>query len=124
VEAVTAAEKRELARREQTYRGGRPPLDVRGRTVILVDDGLATGATMHAAVQALRRLGPAAVVAAAPVGAPATCAALAAVADECVCVHQPADLRGVGLWYEDFSQTGDAEVRALLDRAAAVPSPA
>jgi predicted phosphoribosyltransferase len=118
-DAVAAAEARELERRERLYRGGQPPIDVRGRTVILVDDGLATGATMHAAVRALRTQGPAAVVVAAPVGAPETCAALSGPADECVCVLRPAALRGVGLWYEDFTQTGDAEVKELLERARA-----
>lgn len=117
IEAVTATETRELERRQTLYRGRRPPLDVRGRTVILVDDGLATGATMAAAVRALRKQGPASIVVAAPVGTPATCAALAGVADDCVCVLRPPELRGVGLWYEDFSQTDDAEVRACLDRA-------
>jgi predicted phosphoribosyltransferase len=117
IEAVTATETRELERRQTLYRGRRPPLDVRGRTVILVDDGLATGATMAAAVRALRKQGPASIVVAAPVGAPETCAALAGMADDCVCVLRPPELRGVGLWYEDFRQTDDAEVRACLDRA-------
>jgi predicted phosphoribosyltransferase len=84
-----------------------------------VDDGLATGATMHAAVRALRAQGPAAIVVAAPVAAPETCAALSGPADDCVCVLRPAALRGVGLWYEDFTQTGDAEVKELLERARA-----
>jgi predicted phosphoribosyltransferase len=117
LDEVATAETRELERRERLYRGGRPPVDVRGRTVILVDDGLATGATMHAAVRALRTQGPAAVVVAAPVGAPETCAALSGPADDCVCVLRPRDLRGVALWYEDFTQTEDAEVSALLERA-------
>jgi predicted phosphoribosyltransferase len=118
IEAATVAETRERERRERLYRGDRPAVDVAGRTVILVDDGLATGATMQAAVSALRGRGPAAIVVAAPVAAPATCAALAGTADDCVCVLRPPELRGVGLWYEDFSQTEDAEVRALLDQAA------
>jgi predicted phosphoribosyltransferase len=122
VAAVVAREARELERRERLFRGERRPPDVRAKTVILVDDGLATGATMHAAVRALRQLGPAAVVAAAPVGAPQTCAGLAGVADDCVCVLRPEALRGVGLWYEDFAQTGDDEVRALLERARAAPA--
>ena len=122
LDAVATAETRELERRERLYRGGRPPVDVRGRTVILVDDGLATGATMHAAVRALRTQGPAAIVVAAPVGAPETCAALSGPADDCVCVLRPPALRGVGLWYEDFTQTEDAEVRALLERARAAPA--
>jgi predicted phosphoribosyltransferase len=122
IDAEAAAEGRELERRESLYRAGRPPIDVRGRTVILVDDGLATGATMHAAVLALRSQHPAAVVVAAPVGAPATCAALSGVADDCVCVLQPPGLDGVGRWYEDFTQTEDAEVRALLERAGAAPA--
>jgi putative phosphoribosyl transferase len=122
LDAVAVPERRELERRERLYRGGRPPNDIRGRTVILVDDGLATGATMHAAVRALRSRGPAAIIVAAPVGAPETCAALAGVADDCVCVLRPPDLRGVALWYEDFTQTEDAEVRALLERARAAPA--
>jgi predicted phosphoribosyltransferase len=90
---------------------------VRGHTVILVDDGLATGSTMMAAIEALRRLGPARLVVAAGVGAPQACAALAGVADECVCALRPPRLDGVGRWYADFSQTTDAEVRDLLERA-------
>jgi predicted phosphoribosyltransferase len=118
VEAAIAREGRELDRRERLYRGLRPPAEVQGRTVILVDDGLATGATMHAAVAAIRRRRPAAVVVAAPVAAPDTCAALLSVADDCVCVLRPRSLQAVGLWYEEFGQTEDAEVRALLDRGA------
>jgi predicted phosphoribosyltransferase len=118
VEAAIAREGRELDRRERLYRGLRPPAEVQGRTVILVDDGLATGASMHAAVAAIRRRRPAAVVVAAPVAAPDTCAALLGVADDCVCVLRPRSLKAVGLWYEEFGQTEDAEVRALLDRGA------
>ena len=117
VEAVTAAERRELDRRERLYRGGAPPPRVAGRTVILVDDGLATGSTMFAAVEALRQRDPAAIVVAVPVGAAPTCDSLERVADECICVLAPDPLLGVGLWYDDFSQTTDAEVRALLEDA-------
>jgi len=124
IERVTAAETRELERREQTYRGGRPPVPVEGRTVILVDDGLATGSTMMAAVEALRPRRPARVIVAAGVGAPQSCAALSHVADECVCALEPPMLDGVGKWYEDFSQTEDSEVRALLERAARELEPA
>jgi predicted phosphoribosyltransferase len=118
IEAATAAEQRELQRRERRYRPGRPRLDVRGLSVILVDDGLATGATMEAAVRVLRQQEPAAIVVAVPVAAPTTCAALAATADACVCLRRPAALHAIGLWYEDFGQTGDDEVCALLDQAA------
>ena len=116
IERVTADEARELERRERAYRGeGRPPPPApRGRTVILVDDGLATGSTMRAAVMALRELEPARIIVAVPVGAPEACAALGALADECVCLSTPHRFRGVGLWYDDFSQTSDAEVRELL----------
>lgn len=117
LERVVGMERRELARREHLYRNDRPFPSLAGRTVIVVDDGLATGATMTAAVSALRALGPAAIVAAAPIGAPESCAALRALADDCVCVLTPAMLRGVGVWYEDFSQTADDEVRALLAAA-------
>jgi len=114
IDAVTAEQQRELERRERAYRGGRPPLALRGHTVILVDDGLATGSTMRAATIALRELEPARIVVAVPVGAPEACAAMREVADECVCVHAPPAFRGVGLWYEDFAQTTDEEVRELL----------
>ena len=115
---VAAAEERELQRREQAYRDARPVPDVRGRTVILVDDGLATGSTMRAAVATLRAMGAARVVAAVPVAPPETCAALREVVDEMVCVQTPDPFLAVGAWYEDFSETSDETVRALLRRAA------
>ena len=114
VEEVTVRERRELERREQAFRGTRPPPDIRGRTVIVVDDGLATGATMLAAVGALRQQEPASIVVAAPVGAVEACAAVRRAADDCVCVLTPDPLQAVGLWYDDFAQTTDAEVHALL----------
>lgn len=119
IEVVTARERRELERRERAYRNGRPAPGVRGRTVILVDDGLATGSTMRAAVEALRRLGPARVVVAVPTAAPSTCDEFRHEADECVCDITPDPFYAVGLWYEDFSQTTDDEVRDLLERSAA-----
>ncbi|HYD00351.1 MAG TPA: phosphoribosyltransferase [Phycisphaerales bacterium] len=115
--AVTAAETAELARRELAFRGGRGPLDVRGRTVLLVDDGLATGSTMRSAAEALRQLSPARVVVAVPVGAPETCDAFRGEVDEVVCGVTPEPFYGVGMWYEDFSQTSDDEVRMLLERS-------
>jgi predicted phosphoribosyltransferase len=118
IDAVTRAEEQELQRRERAYRGDRPPLDVRGRTVILVDDGLATGATMRAAVAALRQRQPARTVVAIPVAAPATCDEFAREVDSLVCARTPEPFGAVGLWYEDFSQTTDDEVRDLLARAA------
>jgi predicted phosphoribosyltransferase len=120
VEATTASERRELERRERRYRGGLPPPDVRGQTVILVDDGLATGSTMRAAVEALQRLDPARIVVAVPVADPTTCEELAAEADEVVCARTPRQFRAVGLWYTDFSQTTDDEVRNLLQRRTAL----
>jgi predicted phosphoribosyltransferase len=114
VEAVVEAERREVDRREQEYRAGKGPLSLGGKIVILVDDGLATGATMKAAVQAVRTRHPARVVVAAPVGAPESCRDLARVADEVVCAQSPRPFSAVGLWYRDFSQTTDEEVRALL----------
>jgi predicted phosphoribosyltransferase len=119
VEETIVREREELGRRERSYRGGRSAPDLLGRTVLLVDDGLATGATMRAAVAAVRKLGPRAVVAAAPVASPAACEDVAAEADACVCVSTPPDFTAVGEWYADFDQTTDEEVRALL--AAAVP---
>src|SRR5438105_13310486 len=117
VEAVAAAEERELARREREYRGDRLPPEIRGKTAILVDDGLATGASMHAAVQALRLQGPRRLVVAVPVAAPETCNAFRAEVDDVVCAVTPESFFAVGLWYEDFSQTTDDEVRDLLARA-------
>jgi predicted phosphoribosyltransferase len=117
LERVTAAERAELARRERQYRGKRPFPDVRGRTVILVDDGLATGSTMRAAVAALRQEGPARIVVAVPVAAPETCDAFLDIADDIICAETPEPFHAVGLWYDDFSQTTDAEVHHLIDRA-------
>lgn len=114
IEEVAAREAAELARREQAYRVGRPSLEVAGRTVAVVDDGLATGATMRAAVTALRARLPARIVVAVPVGARETCEELAREADEVVCVHQPRAFVAVGQWYDDFSQTTDDQIRALL----------
>lgn len=118
VEAVTRAEQAELERRELEYRGARPPLDVENKVAILVDDGLATGSTMRAAVEALRRLKPARIVVAAPVGAKDSCESLRRTADEVVCPLTPEPFSAVGLWYRDFAQTSDDEVRRLLARAA------
>jgi predicted phosphoribosyltransferase len=116
IDAVAAAEEQELRRRERAYRGDRPPPDVHGRTVILVDDGLATGATMLAAVRALRAQAPARIVVAVPTGSPDTCEQLRAEADEVVCALSPQPFSAVGLWYQDFAQTTDDEVRNLLAR--------
>jgi predicted phosphoribosyltransferase len=118
LEAVAAREGQELARRERAYRDDRPPPVVAGRTVILVDDGLATGTTMRAAIVALRMQHPARLIAAVPVGAAETCAELHREVDELVCVLIPDEFYAVGLWYQDFSPTTDAEVRALLAEAA------
>ena len=120
IDAVAAQEQRELERREHLYRGNRPPLHVRGKTVILVDDGLATGATMRAAVSALREQQPAQLVVAVPIAAPETCDAFRDEVDEIVCAITPEPFYAVGLWYEDFTQTSDDEVRDLLARAAHV----
>ena len=119
---VTVAERRELERRERAYRGDRPLPDVAGRTVILVDDGLATGSTMRAAVAALRQKGPKRLVVAVPIAAPETCDAFRDEVDEIVCAVTPEPFHAVGLWYDDFSQTSDEEVHDLLARAAALPS--
>jgi predicted phosphoribosyltransferase/erythromycin esterase-like protein len=114
IDAVAAREEKELARRELLYRGGRPPPDVRSRTVILVDDGLATGATMQAAIQALRQQQPARIVVAVPTASPETCEEMRAEVDDVVCAITPEPFHAVGLWYQDFSQTTDEEVRDLL----------
>lgn len=116
IEQVAAEEQEELSRRERAYRRDRAPLDLRGRTVVLVDDGLATGSTMKAAVKAVRTLAPARVVVAVPVGASDTCRDLEALADEVVCAHMPEPFSAVGLWYRDFAQTTDDEVRGLLEK--------
>jgi putative phosphoribosyl transferase len=120
VEAVAEAESEVLARREAAYRGDRPPVTVRGSTVIVVDDGLATGASMRAALRAVGSQDPAAVIVGVPVGSPETCRALRAEADEVVCVRMPDRFLAVGQAYEDFSPTSDEEVRALLDTLAPV----
>lgn len=119
VARAVKSEERELERRERAYRDGRPAPVLRGRTVILVDDGLATGASMSAAVEAVRQQQPLSVVVAVPVAANTTCEAMRRIADVCVCAETPEPFYGVGQWYADFSQTTDDEVRALL--AAASP---
>ena len=119
IESVTRAELTELQRRERAYRDGRRPLPVEGRTVILVDDGLATGSTMRAAALAVRRLRPARVIVAVPVGAREACEALRETADEVVCALVPEPFSAVGPWYIDFSQTTDEEVRHLLPKRSA-----
>ena len=117
VERVAAVELAELERRERAYRGEAPPVPLAGRTAVLVDDGLATGATVRAAVQCVRRAGPARVVVAVPVGSPSACAAVEREADALVCPHRPRGFRAVGAYYADFGQTGDEEVRRLLREA-------
>jgi putative phosphoribosyl transferase len=118
IDAVSAEELIELQRREKAYRAGLPPLDVEGKTVIVVDDGVATGSTMLAAVSALRQLNAARIVVAAPVIAASTYSNLQQVADEVAAVMVPENFYAVGQWYEDFSQTSDEEVRGLLAQAA------
>ena len=118
LDRVTAAELEELRRRERAYRDDLPAPAVAGRTVILVDDGLATGASMRAAVAALRQMQPARIVVAVPIAAPATCEEFQDEVDQVVCARTPEPFYAVGLWYEDFSQTSDDEVRELLRRAA------
>jgi len=117
IEQLAAKERAELERREHEYRGDRPPLELSGATAILVDDGLATGASMWAAVTALRRHKPARIIAAVPVGSFATCARFEEVTDETICARAPIPFNAVGNWYLDFSQTTDEEVRELLARA-------
>ena len=114
IEAVAEEEQQELERRDAVYREGRAPLPLEGRAVILIDDGLATGSTMRAAVQAVRQRNPARVVVAVPVGARETCDELSALADEVVCARMPEPFYSVGQWYLDFGQTTDEDVRRLL----------
>ena len=118
VESVIQQERAELERRTRLYRHGRAPPEVRERVVILVDDGLATGSTMRAAAQALRMLRPARIVVAVPVAPVETCEALRDAADEVLCLRTPEPFHAVGLWYADFAQTLDAEVRELLEQYA------
>jgi len=116
IDSVSANELRELERRERAYRGNRPEPEVRGKTVILVDDGLATGSTMRAAAAALRQQSPARIIVAVPVSAPQTCDEYRMGVDEIVCATTPEPFYGVGRWYKDFSQTTDEEVRDLLEQ--------
>lgn len=114
IEVIVQREQAELQRREKLYRGGHAAIPLQGREVILVDDGLATGATMRAAVQAVRQLRPGRVTVAAPVGARDSCDALESLADDVVCIRTPEPFHAVGLWYAEFAQTSDDEVRSLL----------
>jgi putative phosphoribosyl transferase len=123
VDTVAAREMQTLEQREKSYRGERPRINVRGRMVILVDDGLATGASMRAAIRALRKQEPRKLIVAVPVAPPEACQALEPEVDEIVCVMTPRLFLGVGRWYEDFSQTTDEEVRGLLGRTAAHAQP-
>jgi predicted phosphoribosyltransferase len=116
IDAVAAREQQELERRERSYRGSRPPLDVIGKTVIVVDDGLATGSTMRAAVAALQKMEPHSIIVAVPVAAPQTCGDFKREGIAVVCLRTPEPFQAVGLWYDDFSQTTDEEVQELLDR--------
>lgn len=116
IDQVARRESAELERRERLYRGNRPPVSLTNKTVILIDDGLATGSTMRAAATAIRRQEPAQIIVAVPVGAPSTCEEMRDVADDVVCLRTPDPFVAVGLWYRDFSETSDAEVRELLGR--------
>jgi putative phosphoribosyl transferase len=118
INTIAAQEQEELERREREYRGDRPLPEVRGKVVILIDDGLATGSTMRAAIAALRQQQPAQIIVAVPVGAPETCMEFQAETDKTICARMPEPFYAVGLWYGDFSQTTDEEVRELLDRSA------
>jgi predicted phosphoribosyltransferase len=118
IDALAERELRELERRETAYRDGRPPAELEGRIIVLVDDGLATGPTMLAAARAIRKLRPKRLIVAVPVAAPETCDFFRREVDEVVCAETPHPFRAVGIWYDDFSQTTDQEVRALLAKAA------
>ena len=124
LDRVTSVEQAELTRREKRYRGERPFPNLRGKTVILVDDGLATGSTMRAAVTALRKEEPHSVIVAVPVAAPETCDAFHDIADDIICAETPEPFHAVGLWYDDFSQTTDDEVHALLEHSRGAVEPA
>ena len=117
IDAASRREQKEIERRERLYRGQRPPVDVRNKTVILVDDGLATGSTMRAAIAALQQHRPARIVVAVPAAAPQTCSEIADEVDEIICAATPEPFYAVGQWYQEFSQTTDDEVRELLARA-------
>lgn len=117
IDQVAIAEQQEMQRRERVYRDGRPAADIHGKTVLLIDDGLATGATMKAAVQGLRQQQPVRLVVAVPVGAPETCEELTHLADEVICAMTPDAFQAVGLWYAQFNQTTDEEVIRLLAQA-------
>jgi len=121
IDRIAREEQEELERRERAYRDDRPAPDLTNRIVVLIDDGLATGSTMRAAVQAVRARRPARVVIAVPVGAPQTCAELAVCADEVICARMPEPFSAVGQWYLNFEQTDDAEVRELLQKSSATP---
>jgi predicted phosphoribosyltransferase len=118
IERVARREQAELERRQQAYRGSLPPPEIAGRTVILIDDGLATGASMRAAAEAVRKLSPAKTIVAVPVASPETCEEFHRLVDEVFCLLTPASFSAVGIWYERFDQTSDEEVRDLLDRLA------
>jgi predicted phosphoribosyltransferase len=118
IQSVAETEWRELERRERAYRDDRPWPDIRGRTIVLIDDGLATGTTMRAAIAALRQQGPARIVVAVPVASASTCEEFRELAEDVVCVQTPEPFYAVGAWYDDFTQTSDVEVHALLDDAA------
>ncbi|HEY3705409.1 MAG TPA: phosphoribosyltransferase [Terracidiphilus sp.] len=117
IQTIAARERAELDRREKAYRGDRPPIAVAAKTILLVDDGLATGSTMRAAIASLRQRQPARIVVAVPVAAHSVCTRLTHEADQIVCLFAPLDLNAVGQWYDDFTQTSDAEVCDLLHRA-------
>ncbi len=123
IERVKDRETEELERRELLYRDGRPPMEVRGRTAIVVDDGLATGSTMRAAVEALRRLGPARIVVATPVASASVCREFEREVDEVVCVVTPEPFYAVSYWYDDFAQTTDDEIRELIESGSHRSSP-